>query len=186
MKMYDLGLVIGRFQLLHNGHKSMIENALNLCNRVVVYVGSAQEGGTERNPFTYYARRDMIEACFPVETKIGRIIVRPLNDASIGNNSSWGKYVLDTFEGEFNKQPDLYVTGCEKERPSWFAEKDAPNMSELRLSRSFINVSATGCRKLLLANDIEAWKQKVPYQLHGRFNFYKQVLEGVSSENISK
>ena len=176
MKMYDLGLVIGRFQMFHLGHKYIIDNALNLCNRVVIYIGSSQESGTEKNPFSYETRAGMIEQCYPVETKIGSIIIRPLPDAKLGNNTNWGKYVLNTFSKEFYKQPDLYITGCEKERPSWFCEADAPKMNELRISRANITISATECRNDLIQNEIDSWKQKVPYQLHGKADFYKRIL----------
>lgn len=182
MEMYDLGLVIGRFQMLHNGHVYMIKNALNLCNRVVVYIGSSQESGTEKNPFSYQVRRDMIEKSFPIEYAIGKIIVCPLPDAKLGDNYNWGKYVLDNFEKEFGKQPDLYVTGVEKERPSWFSEKDAPKMSELRLSRSSINCSATECRNSLLSEDDSYWKANVPYQLYKLKEYYKLILTKVLKE----
>ena len=51
--LYTLGMVIGRFQVLHNGHVNMVKRALDLCDVVVVYIGSSQEARTKVNPFSY-------------------------------------------------------------------------------------------------------------------------------------
>lgn len=42
MKPYDIGLVVGRFQHFHIGHRSLVENAYKLCDRVLILVGSAK------------------------------------------------------------------------------------------------------------------------------------------------
>ena len=186
MEMYDLGLVIGRFQLLHDGHCELIDNALMLCKQVIVYIGSSQEYGTETNPFSYEVRRNMIEKVYPIEYKIGKIIVRDLPDMHIGNNSNWGKYILDRFKNEFQKHPDLYVTGVEKERPSWFAEKDAPNMCELRISRSVNKVTATECRRALLNGDYEFVREHTNFHLWKDLDFYKGILEGLKENGKIK
>ena len=177
MEMYNLGLVIGRFQLLHDGHCELIDNALMLCKQVIIYIGSSQEHGTDKNPFSYEVRRGMIEKAYPIEYKIGKIIVRDLPDMHIGNNSNWGKYILDRFEKEFGKQPDLYVTGVEKERPSWFAEKDAPDMCELRISRSVNKVTASECREALKNGDLKFVKEHTNFHLWKDLDFYKEILE---------
>ena len=35
-KQYRLGLVIGRFQPFHLGHKSIVDFALKICGRVII------------------------------------------------------------------------------------------------------------------------------------------------------
>lgn len=182
MKLYDLGLVIGRFQILHNGHVSMIKHALEMCDRVVVFIGSSQKQGTSTNPFSFYVRQQMIEKVFSVETSTNKLLIRPLPDIGLGNNDMWGSYVMGVFEEEFGKQPDLYVTGCEKERASWFTNEIAPHMDELRISRGVISCSASECRKALLENNSEYWKQHIPYQLHKDIDFYTKILRGVKDE----
>ena len=49
--IYDTGLIIGHFQTFHKGHQSLVDTGLQLCDRLLILVGSAQESGTERNPF---------------------------------------------------------------------------------------------------------------------------------------
>ena len=60
-KPYDCGLLVGRFQTFHKGHQSLVETGMKLCDRMLILVGSAQESGTERNPFNIKTRIDTIE-----------------------------------------------------------------------------------------------------------------------------
>ena len=179
MKLYNLGMIIGRFQMLHKGHVAMVKHALEFCDQVVVYIGSSQEQRTETNPFSYKERVEMFERAFVAECLCKKLIIRPLPDIGVGNNDSWGTYVLNTFDSEFHRLPDLYVTGCEKERASWFTNDISPNTDELRLTRKNINVSGTGCRQALLANDYKQWCKMVPYELFDKFEEYQNILKEV-------
>ena len=60
MKRYKLGLICGRFSPIHNGHKMIIDKSLEICDRTLVFVGSAQESGTLRNPFSADFRIDLL------------------------------------------------------------------------------------------------------------------------------
>lgn len=181
-RTYDTGLVLGRFQMLHNGHVRMIRAALDLCDRVVVYIGSADKHGTERNPFPYNVRRDMLELTFREEVVNDRLVVAPLSDLGAGDNPVWGKYVIDSFTKDFGKAPDLYITGCEKERPSWFTDEIAPNMDELRLSRHVNEISASQCREYLRKTDPKSWRASVPSQIHYLFDAYKMYVDDAKKE----
>lgn len=182
MKLYNIGLVVGRFQMLHKGHEDMIRRALELCDKVVVYIGSSQASGTTRNPYSYIAREGMIEKVFESEMLMKKLLVRPLPDIGVGNNDIWGRYVLGAFEAEFHKQPDLYLTGCEKERPSWFTNSMAPEMDELRISRHKIECSASECRELMKADKYEEWCKMVPTQLIGEYKLLRGILLSAKEE----
>lgn len=178
-KLYRIGLVIGRFQLFHKGHEFLVRRALELCNYVVVYIGSSQEQGTLKNPFSFERRKQMIAEVFPEEYKSHRLYIMPLPDIGEGNTPNWGKYVLNKFHSDFLHYPDLYVTGCEKERSSWFTNEIAPNMDELRLTRHNIEISATDCRRALLEKDYLTWTNLVPKELYKLYAVLKQELENV-------
>lgn len=181
-KLYKLGMVLGRFQVLHNGHVNMVRRALDLCDIVVVYIGSSQASRTQTNPFSYEERRDMFAEVFTLEMTCGRLIIRPLPDIGVGNNEGWGAYVLNTFENEFHTLPDLYVSGCEKERSSWFTNEMAPNTDELRMTRHNIEVSGTLCRTTLLENNYDKWCDLVPWALFNKFNTYQTILKEIIHE----
>ena len=177
--LYKLGMVIGRFQVLHNGHVAMVRRALDLCDVVVVYIGSSQEARTKVNPFSYEERHDMFAEVFALEIACGRLIIRPLPDIGVGNNEDWGAYVLDIFEKDYHKLPDLYVSGCEKERSSWFTNEMAPSMDELRMTRHNVEVSGTLCREVLKSENYERWCELVPQPLFSKFKNYKNILKEI-------
>ena len=52
MKKYNLGLICGRFGPIHKGHQSIINTSIERCDKTLIFVGSAQESGTLRNPFS--------------------------------------------------------------------------------------------------------------------------------------
>ena len=51
VKPFALGILVGRFQVVHAGHEQMIRTAMALCDRVGIFIGSSQESGTSKNPF---------------------------------------------------------------------------------------------------------------------------------------
>lgn len=65
---YDTLVFIGRFQPFHNGHKAIIDAALEQAREVIVVVGSSFAARNIRNPFTFQERKNMIEAVYPKET----------------------------------------------------------------------------------------------------------------------
>jgi len=175
--LYKNGLVIGRFQTVHKGHEFLIRRALELCDKVIVYIGSAQESGTKTNPFDYATREMMLKEIFKKEIKKGKVLIAPLKDIGEGNNINWGKYVLAQCTYDFAISPDLYITGCEKERSSWFTNEIAPHMDELRLTRHNINICASDCRTALLEGKYDEWKLMVPEKLYKLYDNLKEKLE---------
>lgn len=55
-------LVIGRFQVLHNGHMELFRRAMELGDLLLLGIGSSQESRTDRNPFNVEERRSMLES----------------------------------------------------------------------------------------------------------------------------
>ena len=63
-KPFQLGIIVGRFQTFHTGHLDMVSKACAVCEKVGVFVGSSQEAGTLKNPFSYEARYKMLKKIF--------------------------------------------------------------------------------------------------------------------------
>ncbi|MGB1586268.1 MAG: adenylyltransferase/cytidyltransferase family protein [Thermoplasmatota archaeon] len=64
------GVVVGRFQPLHNGHAALIKQAIEDCVDVVVAIGSSQAKPSPTNPFSLEERTAMIQAAFPGVTVV--------------------------------------------------------------------------------------------------------------------
>lgn len=176
MKPYDVGLVVGRFQHFHIGHRSLVENALKLCDRVLVLVGSAQEYGTLRNPYTTSTRIDVICEIYGRDNSI--IQVKELNDLTNENDITpdWGKYVLKNVKTHIRKEPSLMVYGNDEFRSRWFAPEDIENTAELVIPRSKIPISATMLRESLVKDDFEYWRRFVDDKTHKMYDRLRSEL----------
>lgn len=162
-KPYELGLIVGRFQTVHLGHEMMIRTALELCERVGIFIGSAQESGTQKNPFSYEVREGMLRALFG-----SAVEVRPLPDAGLGNNARWGEYVLAKAKEAFGRLPDLAISGKEERRGTWYDCKAGESLAELAIPKT-IEISASQMRDFFLRDDVEAWKAYTSPALWGDY-----------------
>jgi nicotinamide-nucleotide adenylyltransferase len=57
-------LFVGRFQPFHKGHLHAIKHVPENFDELVVIIGSSNESGTEKNPYSYELRERMIRAFF--------------------------------------------------------------------------------------------------------------------------
>lgn len=122
-KQYDYLIFIGRFQPFHNGHKKVIDRALELSKNVIVFIGSANSARCYRNPWTFEERKEMIYNSYllrDLEDDIGyipttsRLIFKPLDD--VYNDQAWIKQVqelvMDAVLKDANKaHPNVGLVG---------------------------------------------------------------------------
>lgn len=149
IKPYDLGLFVTRGQIVHQGHCSAIMTALNICDRVLVFVGSAQENGTIRNPFDIQTRIELIKEIFG-----DKVIVKPLNDLTNEKDITpeWGSYLMDNVKRIMGKVPDVMIYGDEDVSGAWFSKEDISETIRLVLPRARVPISATQIREFLVRN----------------------------------
>lgn len=179
-KAYDCGLVVGRFQTLTIGHEYLIESALRLCDRLLIFVGSAQEYGTERNPLNVNTRIKMLREVYDDDK---RVIIQPLVDLTNENDISedWGKYVLENCRRYIYKNPEIFVFGNDTNKgSSWFSNEDLENTSQLIVNRNKIPISGTKLRELMVYGDIKRseWMSWVNPKLH---KFYEEIRSELMS-----
>lgn len=169
-KPYDCAFLCGRFQLMHKAHESLVETALKMCDRIIILVGSAQEIGTERNPFDIDTRIRMIKEIYPQDN----VIVKPLPDLTHEDDITveWGKYVLKNVKNYIYKVPELMIYGNDEARSRWFDPEDIKDVTEIIVPRSRIPISATMLRDALIKDDKETWFKYHNPRLH---KYYDQV-----------
>ena len=176
--VYDSGLIVGRFQTFHKGHQSLVNTALDLCDRVFILVGSSQESGTERNPFNIATRMSVIRECYPDKD---RVHIYALPDLTHENDitSAWGKFVLENVDRYLYKAPELMIYGNDEARSRWFDEEDIKNTSEFIVHRSKLPISATMLREMMVNDDRKQWMQWVDPKLHKMYDSLRAELMAV-------
>lgn len=66
-----VGLVHGRFQPFHNGHKFLVDEMLKECDLGVVLIGAAAPtNADERNPFSLETRKKMIRSVYGENSRL--------------------------------------------------------------------------------------------------------------------
>lgn len=124
-------IFIGRFQPFHNGHLSILKNAMkhDSIESVTVLVGSANKCRSVKNPFSFEERKDMIQQAISAYNqshtdKIENIEIVPLNDHWY-TPEKWFKQVRD-IAGSNTK----YIIGHDKDESSFYL-KEFPEMELL-------------------------------------------------------
>lgn len=173
MKSYDMAMICGRFQHFHIGHESLVETALKLCDRVLIFVGSAQEIGTKRNPFDTQTRIEMIKEIYG-----SSVIIKPLNDLTNEEDitTDWGKFVLHNCERVTFKKPEVMIYGNDESRSLWFAQEDIKDITEVIVNRGKVDISATKIRQMLVDDDRKEWMQWVNPKLHKHYDRLRAEL----------
>ena len=151
-KAFKLGIIVGRFQTFHIGHECVVNKASQLCERVGIFIGSSQEEGTLKNPFSYEMRKDILQKIFG-----DSVYIYPLPDIGVGNNSTWGDYVLENVE------------------ISWFDGVAGVSVSELYIPKT-IDISATQMREHLINGEFELWKEYTNNKLWSEYDKLRECV----------
>ena len=193
--VYDTGLIVGRFQTFHKGHQSLVETALKLCDRVIIFVGSSQESGTERNPFNVATRMNVIRECYPDKDRV-QIYALPDLTHEDDITVAWGRFVLDNVDRYIYKAPEIMVYGNDEARSRWFDLNDIKNTAEFIIPRSRLPISATMLREMMVKDERKQWMEWVDPKLHKMYDslraellsvpFYQNLQKKLMTENKEK
>ena len=175
MNAWDSGFLCGRFQHFHAGHESLVENCLKICDRMFIFVGSAQESGTERNPYDVETRIKVIKAIYGDNSNI---IIKPLMDLTNENDITpdWGRYVLKNIKHYLHKAPEVMIYGNDEARSRWFDPEDIKDTMEIVVPRSKLKISATEMREFLVRDQREEWMKFVNPRLHKYYDSLRAEL----------
>ncbi|MWC27872.1 adenylyltransferase/cytidyltransferase family protein [Paenibacillus sp. MMS18-CY102] len=174
---FRFGFILGRFQPVHAGHERMIDVALDVCERLLVVVGSAQLSGTERNPFPAAYRMELLRAVYG-----DRIQLMALNDYTHEGDHShaWGNYLLDAVErfgrGQDWPELDLMVAGSDEERDHWFPAERLAHVGRLVIPRMKLPISATKLREAVIAGDEAFWQANANPAIHNEYAHIREKL----------
>ncbi len=101
-------LFIGRFQPLHKGHISVLQDLKKSgIDEVLIGIGSSQYRDTQDNPFSYEERIKLIDLVLADRDDIPEYIVFPISD--IHDDALWAEHVKSSMP----KKCEYAVTGNE-------------------------------------------------------------------------
>lgn len=101
------GIIIGRFQPLHFGHQTIINEIINDGLQPIVLIGSSNKKDKVKNPLSYVQRVKMIHTVYPA------IITLPLPDRVF--NGVWASQIVEILSniGIYFENCRLYYYGKE-------------------------------------------------------------------------
>lgn len=160
-----LGLVIGRINPPHKGHKHLIQQALNKSDIVIICLGSSHAPRTPKNPFTADERAKMIRMMFS-EADQDRLEFVTVRDY-LYSDADWVMEVRNHVKREAagacgpNGQYEVTLYGFEKDKSStylkWFPEWKYSTIEPFKIDDQIIN--ATQVRECIFGADMAGyWK----------------------------
>lgn len=110
--MSKVYVYIGRFQIPHVGHESVMQYALDKSDHLVLLVGSADDERTTKNPFTFEERKEMLEVITGRMHKNKKVSIISLPDFS--TDKEWTDEVQRLVSSVTEEDDAITVTGCRK------------------------------------------------------------------------
>ena len=157
--MKDALVFIGRFQPFHNGHKAVIEAALEQAKEVVIVVGSSFAARSIRNPFTFQERKAMIESVFPTD----RVKIVPVSDYPYDDNK-WINAIMKIVKSTVPDAVDIGLIGHSKDSTSYYLEIFPEWKNHVEVA-DVGGINATDIRKALFEGDLTDvydWRSFMP------------------------
>ena len=182
-KLYDLAVVIGRFQPVHLGHQALFKSAAEQADTVLVIIGSAEQPRTIKNPFTYLERQSMIEGM--TNGSDAKFLFAPVTD-SLYEENKWVTHIQDAIYRAARANDDgsvaenICIVGHDKDDSTYYL-KSFPAYNFVDAGR-FIEVDehpidSTQIRNLMFNNQYTFIKSVLPAGIYETLknNFFPTV-----------
>lgn len=151
------GVILARFQPIHNGHIALIKKACSENDKVVILIGSADKLN-DRNPIPINIRVEFVNETLKQHNLTDKCIVVAFNDLSTeGDNSfEWGFYLYSSIV-DIIKQSNftMYYSDGYEIITQWFPAIIMRNYVSLSLlARGSVEsgISATDVRQYIINN----------------------------------
>ena len=121
-RKFSHAVVIGRFQPIHEGHRTLFKRAFELADQVIVVCGSANQARTVKNPWSISERERMISLALGEDK--GRLIVKGISDYH--DDTHWAiniqKTVDDVVFHGYVENPSIVLVGHKKDDSSYYLD----------------------------------------------------------------
>ena len=179
MKIFDTGIIVGRFQHVHNGHEKIINIGRKLCDKLLIFVGSYGVEKSIKNPYDYEYRKELITKIYKEDVENGSIVIKPLKDLQDKNELSprWGRYVIDNATNILGKRPECIIYGKDKDIFKCFDKETVKNITEILVDRNVFNISATKMREFLLNDNKKEWEKYANPAIYSEYDNLRKIIE---------
>ena len=178
--MKNIGIILARFQPIHNGHLALIEKASKENEEVHVFIGSADKFN-KRNPIPINMRRTFVEEALN-EKHFTNVVLHLLDDLSdeSDNSHDWGFYLYSKIVTEIQQSNfTIYYSDGFEIITSWFPGfilRNNVSLSLLARNATEDGISATKVREMIM-NDDEKLFNYVPECVWEARNGIKNLIE---------
>lgn len=178
MKIFDTGIIVGRFQHIHNGHEKIINIGRNLCDKLLIFVDSYGVEKSFKNPYDYEYRKELITKIYKDDIENGSIVIKPLKDLEDRNELSprWGRYVIDNAINILGKRPECIIYGKDKDIFKCFDKETVKNITEILVDRKVFNISATKMREFLLNDNKKEWQKYASPSIYCEYDNLRKII----------
>lgn len=180
------GVMLGRFQPLHNGHIELIKEILKENDKLLLIIGSANKEGTLRNPFEIELRKEWIDRYLDENCLTGVVRVLELADWNRENEldqaRQWGAYFYYNVVASIEqKQFTFYYCDDVNMAVNWFDMDVRRNINVKNLDRTEVahGVSATKVREAIVKEDFTFVENNCPKFMLDYMYTAKVILDEV-------
>lgn len=152
------GVILARFQPVHNGHLALIKKACTENEKVLLLVGSADKVN-KRNPIPVDIRVELLESALKSEGLLDKCIIHKLKDLTDESDNSldWGFYLYANIvnvikEASFN----IYYSDGYEIITTWFPNfimRDYVSMTLMARTQVESGISATIVRDKIMNDE---------------------------------
>lgn len=167
----NVGVLIGRFQFFHTGHKELIEYALTHVDHLIIALGSHAIAPTSRNPFSTAERAEHIKTVFP-SANISFVMIHDHPES----NEDWVEEIYFKVNQQHLESAKYTLFGHKKEDTEWYMNLFEAKGWEIHDFETDNVYTATRIRhEAYFGNDsaeTKGWKAYVPSELHNHFDLW--------------
>lgn len=155
-----IGLIHGRFQPFHKGHKFLVDRMLKECDVGVILIGSVGKKD-KKNPFSLEERKEVIRKIYKKDKKlfIGANIDL---DSPYSKNAQWDVVLSSCVLSLVGELPTKVYSGKDYSVP-WKRVK-----IKINKFKRYDDISGTDIKKLIYEKNFEKVKELVPKEVFKR------------------
>jgi len=164
-------VIVGRWQLFHKGHETLLKAALASAEQVIVVIGSSFRSRNVRNPFTAEERQAMIQATLSAPDA-DRVKFLPVRDYF--DDERWNAAVREGVRQLTGDQGSVTLVGYKKDNTSYYLDH-FPTWASKSVRQEF-DIDATALRNVFFeGTDPDARLAVLAPHVHARVLAYLQA-----------